>query len=226
MAFIWPEYRYTGGYTLMPSSIFGIDADNGRTPSMWSKFSESERSVYPVLCSHQPEKGCVTMCEDRIAALAGLKKRETARIATDALDSRGLISVTRSPCRRHTKKYKIVSVESERMMPFYRDMIYSGTWASIGKTPTAQALYLSMRYLAKPRPDLDDSASNRWPRTDDEFREYMMERTTDFCLTTQHEMIAHAGISRRSFPAAVSVLKCAGLVSRTECGNGYAVRLW
>lgn len=226
MSFEWPEYRSTNSYFLIPSSIIGIERDGERIPGLWANFSRAEKAVYPVLLSHKHYTNTVKIGEERLASLSGLKRRSSACDATDSLEDRGLIIVNRESSRRHVKSYTIENIDAPRKIPFYRDDIYSGVWAVLGRRcPTAQALYLAMRFLAKPRADLDDN-HNAWPRDDDEFREYLMERTEDFCLVRQHEILDYAKISRRSFPTALDALMNVHLVYPLENRSGYSVKLW
>jgi hypothetical protein len=212
MVFQWPAYKVTNSYFLIPTEILGIEVDGQKTSGPWAQFSRAERAVYPVLLSHSRNGRAFVAGEVRLAAMSGLAKRESARIATNALEDRGIITIKRGKSCRQPKSYTINMITSQREMPFYRDMIYSGMWAWLGRYPTAQALYLAMRYLARPRPDLDEDFGI-WPSNDDEMREYLMERDADYCLSTQREMLDHSGIARRSFPAAVSTLTTLGLIS-------------
>lgn len=227
MSFEWPEYRNTNSYFLIPSTIFGIERYGERIPGLWSKFSRAEKAIYPILLSHKRYTNTVKIGEERLATLAGLKRRSSACDATNSLENRGLIIVNRESSRRHVKSYTFENIDSPRQIPFYRDDIYSGVWAVMGRRcPTAQALYLAMRYLAKPRPDLDDNYIEYWPKDEDQLREYLMERTEDYCLARQHEILDYAKISRRSFSTAIETLVMLELVCPLDYRDGYSVRLW
>lgn len=224
MTNFFDDYRATDSFFLVPATLIKSSDDRDAEPTVWADLSRAERAIYPSILIGKRRGLQAVFGEDRLAKLSGLKTRASARVAANGLHDSGIISISkvRSTSGRQIKSYLTTPRQSFRYFPFYAELIYSGWWASISHA--AQAVYVAMRALSKPRPDIDED-HGVWPQNDDEFAEYLASRSVDFCLDTITNIARFSGISRRSFPAAINELIRCGMAGIQEDAYTISLRL-
>lgn len=211
--FRWTEATCGRHFKLMPISIVGKDGPRGWEPSIWASMGSSAQAVLPVLLRHANQSGTAYPGEGRLAAMAGLS-RKTARQATRKLEDLGLIEIfnrtSRQGRRCKTYRFKVVPGDKGILMPSI--FIDSGLWHCL--KPASKALAVAFRMFAKSRPGLDpdyDEDSNAYgtwlDKNPDNWREYLEQRTFDFCTAEPSVLREYAGIGLRIYPKAIKDLQ-------------------
>jgi len=180
---------------------------------MWANLGRSAQAVLPVLLRHTDERGKAYPGEGRIAAMAGLT-RKTARQAASELEDRGLIEIRNRISRqgRRCKSYQFKVVPGDEGLPMPSIFIDGGNWSVL--RPAAKSLAVAFRLFAKPRPDLDPDFDEdihnhgSWLGEDyEDWREYLEQRTFDFCNAEPSVLRDFAGIGPRTYSAALADLE-------------------
>ncbi len=190
-----------------------------------ANLSNSAKAVYPVLGFFANGSNECYPNITTISAVSGLSKN-TANKGVKDLESSGLLEIKKKSLRGSVAssiyKMKIPLKGTGDIILWHKDIVNSGVWHEL--TPSAKNIYLAMRLSAYI--DCNHLLDGEEISHAIEFNEGYKYRKYDFCMMSNSEISRIAGITYRSFSAAIRRLEHYGLAEfiRDEDGNaGYMV---
>lgn len=197
--------------------------DKSLVLSQWRAIHPSGRAVYPVIAAHCKD-GIAFPGERRIAILSGRSDKQ-ARKGIGALEDLGIVQIQPYTTSRGKRSKRFLlnlpsGSESGSAFPFFGCVLHGGNWSFL--KPSAQAVYVSMRYWGYFDLDTYDELEEE-PAEPSEFDEIFRERKCDYCEADPQSIADVAGVTIRSLPEALANLQSQYLIEKA--GSVYRVFL-
>lgn len=202
----------------------------------WAELPQAAKAVFPAIAAHyNVNTGEAFPSEETIAALSGVTPK-TTRAGIKALQKQLPGFAVRQVVNARGQRKNVYTLnlsgdDTNRYFLFYKQILNSAMWYHL--LPTAKALYPVMRTYAffdldtfeeyGDEKDLNDIDVDEMRRNNEMFRECYSNRQYDFCQADFNELIARAGVSRRSAKAAWDSLRERYMIKSPENG---AKHIW
>ncbi|MBU1002099.1 MAG: helix-turn-helix domain-containing protein [Proteobacteria bacterium] len=203
-----------GHYKLLPRNLVGQRVNSIHEPGPWSELSLPAKALLPVITRHSNPGGQSWASEGRLAAEAGLCRKSVRKAARELERARCLTIAPRFGASfRGGKLYQVQPQRKGLLLP--TEAVDCCCWREL--TPSAKALYMSLRYFGRIRLDLEGMGSiAAVPKA--HRGKFLLSREADYIVSRPGVLSSFAGIDRRSFSAAIESLEMNHLAEITKDG--------
>lgn len=207
-------YAHTRSFARLPRSIIGMEINGDMHCGVWSGLRHTSKAVLIVILRHANSDGVSFPSQELICAKSGISTLKTVGKACKELEGAGLIKVNKftTPLGKRANRYVLTNklLDNHDYIASYHHHLEAGYWAVMGNNGhISQSLYWAIRFFSRPRADLDsDQADCGWTNYDsDEGREWLANRDGDVCCAERESLCEFAGITTRSYGAAMEILR-------------------